>query len=149
MRHSDLGGDDDTTVVLETAPADEQDGTRWYKSVLVVPGAAKRLVPFLRPYVEVDACHMKHLQGGNLYTMVGVDAQGGTVTLAYAHAGNEDEANWCWFLDHAKRALALNDAWGDTVVCMSDRAKGLAAAVDGEWRRGWVPAPTHAWRQRE
>ncbi|XP_018515142.1 uncharacterized protein LOC108872233 [Brassica rapa] len=64
---------------------------------------------------------------GQLLVALGRDADNAIYPIAWAVVGVENKDNWLWFVRKIKVDLGLNE--GDRYIMVSDRQKGLIAAV--------------------
>ena len=77
---------------------------------------------FCRPFIGIDACHLKGVYRGVLLTAMALDGNNGQFPLAYAVVEKESKHEWSFFLSGLVRALdAVEDQSKYTV--MSDRHK--------------------------
>jgi len=81
----------------------------------------------IRRFVALDACHTKSKYPIMLMIAVGIDVNDNAIPLAWALVPTESEEWWTWFCEFLKDSfdILLEEGY----VFMSDRDKGLAAAV--------------------
>ena len=75
----------------------------------------------------MDGTHMKDQYRMTILSMVTLDGNNQIIPLSWAIVPAEDYENWRWFLRQVARYIPLDEE--DSVI-MSDRGKGLVAAVD-------------------
>ena len=124
-----------TRVIMERdargrATGQPMDGTHAYDHVMCVPGAARRAWPHMRPLIVLDACRCTHVHAGSLFIAVGLDPNGGTLILGFAHAGNESAESWRQMVVALKTTLSLDDR--PDLAIMSGRDNGLKAVLRDE-----------------
>ncbi|KAM7468781.1 hypothetical protein LguiB_016343 [Lonicera macranthoides] len=80
-----------------------------------------------RPFIGVDGCFLKGPYGGQLLTAVGIDANNGMHSFAWAVVEKETKALWTWFLRLLNRDSSpyTNVLW----TFISDQQKGLKVAM--------------------
>ncbi|XP_024016569.1 uncharacterized protein LOC112089933 [Eutrema salsugineum] len=83
-----------------------------------------------RPIIGLDGCHLRHKMKGQLLVAMGRDADNAIYPIAWAVVQAETKDNWLWFVRKLKADFDLQD--GDGYIMMSDRHRGLIAAVDLE-----------------
>ncbi|VFQ94034.1 unnamed protein product [Cuscuta campestris] len=77
-----------------------------------------------RPFIGIDACHLKGPYQGVLLTAMALDGNNGQFPLAYGVADCEDETEWSFFLNSLALALGCTkDASKYTII--SDRHAGI------------------------
>ncbi|CAN1238457.1 hypothetical protein LINGRAPRIM_LOCUS2114 [Linum grandiflorum] len=98
-----------------------------FQRIYICLDAMKRGFKSCRQFIGVDGCFLKSLQGWQLLSAVGVDANDGIYPLAWAVVENESISTWEWFIDLLKEDLQIPNTPGWTF--MSDRQKvcGLLA----------------------
>ena len=83
--------------------------------------------------IGLDACHIKASYGGVLLVMTVLDGNGNVFPAALGIAESENTSSWTWFLTLVKTPFRIED--GSGVVFLSDREKGIDAAVSGVFPR--------------
>ncbi|XP_039120854.1 uncharacterized protein LOC120257450 [Dioscorea cayenensis subsp. rotundata] len=80
-----------------------------------------------RRLVSLDGCWLKGLYGGQLLSVVGIDANDCIYPIAWAIVRRETKDSWTKFLQVLAQDLRINDSqqW----AFMSDRQKGLMPAI--------------------
>ena len=58
-----------------------------------------------RPFIGLDGCHLKGLDGGLLLTAISRDANNGMFPLAIAWVEAETKSSWKWFLEGLVRDI--------------------------------------------
>ncbi|KAK2645297.1 hypothetical protein Ddye_020492 [Dipteronia dyeriana] len=84
-----------------------------------------------RPLIGIDGCHLTSEYGGVLLAAIALDADSGIFPIAYAVCETECKDSWEWFLKLLHEALNWDD--NKRVCFMSDRQKGILAALKSEW----------------
>ena len=77
---------------------------------------------FCRPFIGIDACHLKGVYREVLLTAMGLDGNNGQFPLAYAVVEKESKHEWSFFLSGLVRALDVVEDQSKYTV-MSDRHK--------------------------
>ncbi|XP_071704018.1 uncharacterized protein [Rutidosis leptorrhynchoides] len=78
-----------------------------------------------RPYISLDACHLKGKFNGVLAADMGIDGNNSIFPVAYAVLKSENTKSWSWFLELLKKAIGVPDG----LVISSDMQKGLEVAI--------------------
>ena len=73
--------------------------------------------------VGVDGCFIKLNTGAQILAATGRDGNNNIFPLAFAIVGQEDIANWCWFLHQLKICLGGEVGKFGPYTIMSDRQK--------------------------
>ncbi|XP_051149258.1 uncharacterized protein LOC127263977 [Andrographis paniculata] len=108
---------------------DEESGLQWFQRIYVCFSACKRgFLESCRPVVGVDRCWLKKSFGGQLLSVVGIDANNNIFPIAYAVVEVEKKNSWLWFLEWLKRDLDIEDGYNWTFT--SDKQKGLISAFE-------------------
>ena len=71
----------------------------------------------------VDGCFIKLTTGAQILAATGRDGNNNIFPLAFAVVGQEDTANWCWFLHQLKICLGGEVGKFGPYTIMSDRQK--------------------------
>lgn len=83
-----------------------------------------------RPLIGLDGCHLKGTQrGGQLLSVVGVDADNSMFPIAFAIVEGELKDTWSWFLEQLDNDLNLSRN-PHALTIISDKQKGLLPAVE-------------------
>ncbi|XP_071690280.1 uncharacterized protein [Rutidosis leptorrhynchoides] len=78
-----------------------------------------------RPYISLDACHLKGKFNGVLAAATGVDGNNSIFPVGYGVLESENTKSWTWFLELLKKAIGVPDG----LVISSDMQKGLEVAI--------------------
>ncbi|KAI3738295.1 hypothetical protein L2E82_28319 [Cichorium intybus] len=78
-----------------------------------------------RPYISLDACHLKGKFNGVLAAATGVDGNNSIFPVAYCVLESENIQSWTWFLESLKKAIGMPSG----LVISSDMQKGLELAI--------------------
>jgi transposase-like protein len=78
-----------------------------------------------RPYIGLDACHLKGKWKCCLAAATAVDGNNWMFPVALAVMENENEESWDWFLRELHQAIGMPEG----LVISSDIQKGLIKAV--------------------
>ncbi|KAJ9556984.1 hypothetical protein OSB04_011598 [Centaurea solstitialis] len=78
-----------------------------------------------RPYIGLDACHLKGKFNGVLAAATSIDGNNGMFPVAYAVLESENTNSWTWFLESLKKAIGTPNG----LVISSDMQKGLEIAI--------------------
>ncbi|XP_074290667.1 uncharacterized protein LOC141617379 [Silene latifolia] len=81
-----------------------------------------------RPFIGVDGSHLRGKYGGTLLVAATLDGNNGILPIAYAVVDKETKETWSFFFYHLKRMA--NTETRSKWVIMSDRQKGVEAALD-------------------
>ncbi|KAK9986881.1 hypothetical protein SO802_031832 [Lithocarpus litseifolius] len=82
-----------------------------------------------RPFIGLDACHLKNKSGGQLITAVCRDPNEEYFPLAYVVVEAETKDSWTWFINLLLADISQNKRW----VFMSDQQKGLVQTFIDNW----------------
>jgi hypothetical protein len=104
---------------------DEDTGR--FEAAAFAPSATINACRNIRKFVALDACHTKSKYPMMLMIAVGIDANDNAIPLSWALVPTENEEWWTWFCEFLKDAF--DELSQEGYVFMSDRDKGLAAAV--------------------
>ncbi|KAL3696988.1 hypothetical protein R1sor_011064 [Riccia sorocarpa] len=100
-----------------------------FSRMFVCPGATRGILGSCQRVVALDACHSKNRKFPcQIFLASVLDGNKEAIILCYAVAHTEDTETWTWFCSKLKESISGID--GENTVIMSDRDKGLAAAVD-------------------
>ena len=97
-----------------------------------------RAFPHTTRVIGLDDCHIKARYGGALLVMTVLDGNGNVFPAAIGIAESENCETWFWFL--ALVQTAFQTGLGDGLVVLSDREKGLDAALEA-----LLPAAAHSY----
>ncbi|KAL4586837.1 hypothetical protein LXL04_011482 [Taraxacum kok-saghyz] len=78
-----------------------------------------------RPYIALDACHLKGKFNGVLAAATGIDGNNSIFPVAYAVLESENTQSWTWFLESLRKSIGTPDG----LVISSDMQKGLEVAM--------------------
>ncbi|VVA41792.1 PREDICTED: LOC18777017 isoform, partial [Prunus dulcis] len=81
-----------------------------------------------RPFIGLDACHLKGVYGGQLLTAIGIDPNNETWVLASAVVEMETRESWTWFIDLLAKDVDIVNSHGWAFI--SDKQKGLPGAFE-------------------
>ena len=99
-----------------------------FLSVFVTLKECIEAFDFLMPVVSLDGTFLRGKYLGNMLLAVGKDGNGNTLPLSWAIIiGNEDIANWTWFME--KMLEAYPQINRENIVFVSNRDKGLIEGV--------------------
>ncbi|KAE8233607.1 hypothetical protein CF326_g1353 [Tilletia indica] len=132
--------DQDTiAVIVPEIPQESQTNTKVeFERCFVAPGPARVAFNYCRPIVALDGTFLKGKVKLVLLLAATFDANDSLVILAWGLVASESTSSWSWFIRHLKAAFPRIEAPVITIV--SDRDKGLLAAVDEE-----LPDVSHAY----
>ena len=83
---------------------------------ICLEGCKKGFLARCRPFIGLDACHLKNKSGGQLITAVCKDPNEKYFPLAYAVVEVETKDSWTWFINLLLADISQNKRW----VFMSD-----------------------------
>ena len=86
---------------------------------ICLEGCKKGFLAGCRPFIDLDACHLKNKSGGQLITAVCRDPNEEYFPLAYAVVEAEIKDSWTWFINLLLIDIGQNKRW----VFMSDQQK--------------------------
>nr|KAJ0207509.1 hypothetical protein LSAT_V11C500261200 [Lactuca sativa]KAJ0207802.1 hypothetical protein LSAT_V11C500261320 [Lactuca sativa] len=78
-----------------------------------------------RPYIGLDACHLKGKFNGVLAAATSIDGNNGMFPVAYGVLESENTKSWTWFLKSLEKAIGTPNG----LVISSDMQKGLEVAI--------------------
>ncbi|GMP97840.1 hypothetical protein CsSME_00045945 [Camellia sinensis var. sinensis] len=92
-----------STIIMqvhEIQPEDEDDvGKFRFERIYVCLGASKQgFIAPCRPYIGVDACHLRGPYEGQLLQSVAIDRNDNTFPMAFAVVEGETKSSWKWFI---------------------------------------------------
>ncbi|XP_024016207.1 uncharacterized protein LOC112089690 [Eutrema salsugineum] len=118
-----------STVALECIPNDQglDVFNRFYVCFDVIRRSWKDTC---KPIIGLDGCQLRAKMKGQLLVAMGRDGDNDIYPIAWAFVPAETKDNWLWFVKKLKIDLDLKN--GDGYIMMSDRHRGLIAAVDQE-----------------
>lgn len=73
-----------------------------------------------RPYIGLDACHLKRRFNGVLAAATSIDGNNGMFSVTYGVLESENTKSWTWFLESLKKAIGTPHG----LVISSDMQKG-------------------------
>nr|KAJ0184970.1 hypothetical protein LSAT_V11C900474590 [Lactuca sativa] len=82
-----------------------------------------------RPYIALDACHLKGKFNGVLAAATSIDGNNGMFPVAYGVLEAENTKSWTWFLTSLQKAIGTPNG----LVISSDMQKGLELAITQLW----------------
>ena len=86
---------------------------------ICLEGCKKGFLSGCRPFIGLDACHLKNKSGGQLITAVCRDPNEEYFPLAYAVVEAETKDSWTWFINLLLADIGQDRRW----VFMSDQQK--------------------------
>ncbi|KAL2921261.1 Protein FAR1-RELATED SEQUENCE 6, partial [Bienertia sinuspersici] len=105
-----------------------------FKSIFIsFKGVIDSLSAGCRSLIGVDGAHLKGSFSGVLLSAIAIDANNEIFPFAWAIVSGEDEENWKFFLTHLKNLLEKFADRGDDWCIISDRQKGIEAALTIVW----------------
>ncbi|KAJ9545468.1 hypothetical protein OSB04_025175 [Centaurea solstitialis] len=97
-----------------------------FKRLFISLGACSRgFLAGCRPYIALDACHLKGKFNGVLAAATGIDGNNSIFPIAYCVLESENALSWTWFLESLKKAIGTPHG----LVISSDMQKGLGVAM--------------------
>ncbi|KAK9069470.1 hypothetical protein SSX86_011374 [Deinandra increscens subsp. villosa] len=78
-----------------------------------------------RPYIALDACHLKGKFNGVLVAATSVDGNNAMFPVAFGVLESENKNSWIWFLELLRKAIGTPEG----LVISSDMQKGLEVAI--------------------
>ncbi|CAH1415299.1 unnamed protein product [Lactuca virosa] len=101
-------------------------GKKLFKRFFICLVACPRgFVVGCRPYIGLDACHLKGKFNGVLAASTGIDGTNSIFPIAYYVLESENTQLWTWFLDSLKKAIGTPNG----LIISSDMQKGLEVAM--------------------
>ncbi|CAN1276389.1 hypothetical protein LINPERPRIM_LOCUS16000 [Linum perenne] len=104
-----------STVVID------YDGLTFTRMYICLEALKTGFVAGCRRFIGVDGCFLKHVNGWQLLSAVGVDGNGGMYPIAWAVVESETTDTWDWFIGLLAADLAITNTIDWT--WMSDRQK--------------------------
>ncbi|CAH1453381.1 unnamed protein product [Lactuca virosa] len=105
---------------------DKVGGKKLFKRFFICLAACSRgFVAGCRPYIGLDACHLKGKFNGVLAAATGIDGNNSIFPIAYCVLESENTQSWTWFLDSLKKSIRTPNG----LVISSDMQKGLEVAI--------------------
>ncbi|KAL7582506.1 uncharacterized protein LOC111921300 [Lactuca sativa] len=101
------------------------DKKRFKRFFVCLAACSKGFLGGCRPYIALDACHLKGKFTGVLAAATGIDGNNSIFPIAYSVLESESTQSWTWFLESLKKAIGMPDG----LVISSDMKKGLEVAV--------------------
>jgi len=125
LREEILQRNPESVVELKTEPEDGKE--RHFQRFFVAFGACtSSFLMGCRPYIGIDACHLKSKWPGVLASATTIDANNWMFPVAFAVMEGESEDSWEWFLSALHKAIGM--PYG--LVISSDIQKGLQNAIE-------------------
>ncbi|XP_025661800.1 uncharacterized protein [Arachis hypogaea] len=78
-----------------------------FQRLYVCFDACKKSFQHCRPFIILDGCFLKALQGGQLLNAIGRDPNDQILLIAYAVVEAETKDSWVWFLHHLANDLGV------------------------------------------
>nr|KAJ0189897.1 hypothetical protein LSAT_V11C800395070 [Lactuca sativa] len=101
-------------------------GKKLFKRFFICLAACSRgFVSCCRPYIGLDACHLKGKFNGVLVAATGIDGNNSIFPITYCVLKSEKTQSWPWFLNSLKKAIRMPNG----LVISSDMQKGLEVAI--------------------
>ncbi|KAE8802453.1 wd repeat-containing protein 43 [Hordeum vulgare] len=119
-----------TTVTSKPTTKIPHPAPRFHAMFFCINGAREGFLNGCRPSIGVDGCFIKLTTGAEILAATRRDGNNNIFPLAFAIVGQEDTANWCWFLHQLKICLGGEIGKFGPYTIMSDRQKGLLNAVN-------------------
>nr|XP_043619629.1 uncharacterized protein LOC122591424 [Erigeron canadensis] len=101
------------------------DKKHFKRFFISLPACFKGFLAGCRPYIGLDACHLKGKYNGVVAAATGIDGNNSIFPVAYSVLESENTASWTWFLESLKKAIGTPDG----LVISSDMQKGLEVAI--------------------
>ncbi|XP_023760901.1 uncharacterized protein LOC111909328 [Lactuca sativa] len=101
------------------------DKKRFKRFFICLAAYSKGLLAGCRPYIALDACHLKGKFTSVLAAATGIDGNNSIFPIAYSVLESESTQSWTWFLESLKKSIGMPDG----LVISSDMQKGLEVAV--------------------
>ena len=102
------------------AESDLMCGVPYFERLYIcLEGCKKGFLAGCRPFIGLDACHLKNKSGGQLITAVCRDPNEKYFPLAYAVVEAETKDSWTWFIKLLLADIGQNKRW----MFMSDQQK--------------------------
>ena len=92
-----------------------------FQRLYVCLDACKKGFVACRPFIGVDACHLKGHYGGQLMTAVAIDLNDQLFPLAFAVVEAETKDSWTWFI--LKLISDINAGSNRRLTFISDQQK--------------------------
>ena len=108
-----------------------KDGS--FHRLFIAPGPTAEAFRYCRRFIALDGTYWRNRWDLRLLLAVARDGEDEILPLAWAIVPSESEDNWRFFLKHFKAAFREVD--DETVLAVSDRAKGLEPAMRAELPR--------------
>nr|KAJ0204105.1 hypothetical protein LSAT_V11C500286440 [Lactuca sativa] len=101
------------------------DKKHFQRFFISLTACSKGFLAGCRPYIGIDACHLKGKFNGVLAAATGIDGNRHMFPVAYGVLESENTKSWTWFLKLLQKAIGTPDG----LVISSDMQKGLGAAI--------------------
>eukprot|EP01060_Flectonema_neradi_P024635 TRINITY_DN3354_c0_g2_i11.p1 TRINITY_DN3354_c0_g2~~TRINITY_DN3354_c0_g2_i11.p1 ORF type:complete len:470 (+),score=30.64 TRINITY_DN3354_c0_g2_i11:532-1941(+) len=105
----------------------EDENGRFRRMFLALGGSLQAMQYCPKGFFVTDGCSLRGYYTGNIISLITIDGYGRQLPVAFGIIGNENSDAWEWFLTQAR--VAIGDAHFNRCSIMSDRQKGLAAAI--------------------
>ncbi|KAI3795072.1 hypothetical protein L1987_37716 [Smallanthus sonchifolius] len=105
----------------------ETDGNKklFLRFFISLIACSKGFLDGCRPYIALDACHLKGKFNGVLVAATSVDGNNSIFPVAYGVLESENKSSWIWFLELLKKAIGTPNG----LVISSDMQKGFEVAI--------------------
>ena len=102
------------------AESDLVCGVPYFERIYIcLEGCKKEFLAGCRPFIGLDACHLKNKSRGQLITAICRDPNEEYFPLAYAVVEAETKDSWTWFINLLLADIGQNRRW----VFMSNQQK--------------------------
>ncbi|CAI9293844.1 unnamed protein product [Lactuca saligna] len=111
--------------VVEIDLQTEDNKKHFLRFFISLTACSKGFLSSCRPYIVIDACHLKEKFNGVLAAATSIDDNHGMFPVAYGVLESENKNSWTWFLKSLEKAIGTPDG----LVISSDKQKGLEVAI--------------------
>ncbi|CAH1452956.1 unnamed protein product [Lactuca virosa] len=111
--------------VVEIDLQTEGNKKHFLRFFISLTACSKGFLSGCRPYIGIDACHLKGKFNGVLAAATSIDGNHGMFPVAYGVLESENINSWTWFLKSLEKAIGTPDG----LVISSDMQKGLEVAI--------------------
>ncbi|KAI3519078.1 hypothetical protein L1887_08086 [Cichorium endivia] len=111
--------------VVEIDLQTEGDKKHFLRIFISLTACSKGFLAGCRPYIGLDACHLKGKFNGVLAAATSIDGNNGMFPVAYGVLESENTNSWTWFLRLLEKAIGTPNG----LVISSDMQKGLEVAI--------------------
>nr|KAJ0211058.1 hypothetical protein LSAT_V11C400164750 [Lactuca sativa] len=89
---------------------DKVGGNKIFKRFFICLATSSRgFVAGCRPYIGLDACHLKEKFNGGLAAGTGIDGNNSIFPISYCMLQSENPQSWTWFLDSLKKSIGTQN----------------------------------------